>query len=127
MKEPVFLTVQQIEELHDDSITSFGGTFGVRDRSGLESAAFHPQNVYLYAGGDLYEIAAAYAFHLAESQAFVDGNKRTAASAALAFLEGNGIETNQATNLLEQSMLGIANKSVTKTDLASLLRRLFPR
>jgi len=31
-----------------------------------------------YGHGNLFDIAAAYAFHVAESQAFVDGNKRTA-------------------------------------------------
>ena len=40
----------------------------------------------------MYEIAAAYAFHLAESQAYFLGNKRTGVEAALAFLEGCGID-----------------------------------
>jgi prophage maintenance system killer protein len=42
-------------------------------------------------------IAAAYAFHLAESQAFVDGNKRTAAACvAISFLRKNGVEFSEA-------------------------------
>jgi death-on-curing protein len=71
----------------------FGGLHGLRSEHGLESAVAQPQNVYHYGGGDLYEIAAAYAFHLAESQAYFDGNKRTAVQAALDFLEINGIGT----------------------------------
>ena len=47
----------------------------------------------LYGNGGLYEIAAAYAYHLVESQAYIDGNKRTAAQAALDFLEINGVDT----------------------------------
>jgi death-on-curing protein len=39
----------------------------------------------------LFAIAAAYAFHIAESQAFLDGNKRTALGSALVFLEINGV------------------------------------
>ena len=35
----------------------------------------------------LFDIAAAYAFHLAEAQAFVDGNKRVAAAAE--YLQGS--------------------------------------
>jgi death-on-curing protein len=35
-------------------------------------------------------MAAAYAFHIAENQPFVDGNKRAALNAALVFLDING-------------------------------------
>jgi death-on-curing protein len=44
--------------------------------------------VYLHS--DLFEMAAAYAFHIAEGQPFVDGNKRTALNAALVFLDLTG-------------------------------------
>ncbi len=95
MNQPVFLSVQQVEALHDEAICQFGGTHGIRDRATLESAIFHPQNVFFYGKADLYEIAAAYAFHLAEAQAVLDGNKRVAVAAALTFLEANGIRTNK--------------------------------
>ena len=45
-----------------------------------------------YLHSDLFSMAAAYAFHIAESQAFVDGNKRTGLNAALVFLLMNGLE-----------------------------------
>ena len=57
----------------------------------VESALGAAQNTYWYGQGDLFEIAAAYAFHIAESQAFVDGNKRTALYVAVTFMEVNGI------------------------------------
>ena len=44
--------------------------------------------VYLHE--DLFASAAAYAFHIAEGQPFLDGNKRTGLNAALVFLELNG-------------------------------------
>ena len=78
MSEPVFITVVQVERIHARQIERFGGTSGIRDRGGMESATFQPQNIYFYAGGDLHEIAAGCAYHLAEAQAFLDGNKRTA-------------------------------------------------
>ena len=65
----------------------------MRSEDALESAIAQPLNVYFYGNGDLYEIAAAYAFHIAESQAYFDGNKRTAVQAATDFLEINGIDT----------------------------------
>jgi death-on-curing protein len=50
----------------------WGGLHGIRDENALESAIAQPQNVYFYGDGDLFEIAASYAFHIAESQAFFD-------------------------------------------------------
>ena len=126
MNEPVFLSVQQTEALHDKAIREFGGTHGLRDRATLESAIFHPQNVFFYGRVDLYDIAAAYAFHLAEAQAFLDGNKRVAVSAALTFLEANGIRTNQDSMPLYNAMISLGPKAMPKLELAALMRQLFP-
>jgi death-on-curing protein len=38
-----------------------------------------------YVHKTVFEMAAAYAFHIAENQPFVDGNKRTALASALVF------------------------------------------
>ena len=46
-------------------------------------------NDYRY-GGDLDDVAAAYAFHISQNQGFRDGNKRTGVAAALTFLVKNG-------------------------------------
>ena len=35
MSEPVFLSVEQIEEIHRDAIAKFGGTLGIRDAGTL--------------------------------------------------------------------------------------------
>ena len=86
MSEPLFLSVQQVQRLHRKLIDVFGGTHGLREPGLLESAVVQPQNVYHYAGGDLFDIAAAYAFHIAQAQAFLDGNKRAGMATALAFL-----------------------------------------
>ena len=126
MNDPVFLSIQQIEELHDKAIRQFGGTDGVRDRATLESAIFHPHNVFFYGKADLYDIAAAYAFHLAEAQAFLDGNKRVAVAAALTFLEANGIRTNKDSLPLYGAMISISQKMMSKLELAALMRQLFP-
>src|SRR5262245_14028368 len=126
MSEPRFLEVRQVEQLHADSLARHGGSTGIRDFGALESAVFSAQNVYFYSGGDLYEIAAAYAFHIAEAQAFIDGNKRAAVSAALTFLEGNGIETHTSTTPLHEAMISIAKRELDKAGLAELLRTLFP-
>ena len=126
MREPVFLSVENVEEIHRDAITQFGGTLGLRDAGTLEAAVFHPQNAYFYGHGDLYDMAAAYAFHIAEAQAFLDGNKRAAAGAALTFLEGNGISTDADSMPVYDAMIAVAKKEIGKPELATLLRKLFP-
>lgn len=63
----------------------------------MESTIAAAQNVYHYGGGDIYEIAAAYAYHLAESQAYFDGNKRTGVEASLVFLEECGVDSSRLT------------------------------
>ncbi len=125
MKEPRFLTTPEVVELHVDSLAQHGGSDGLRDPGGLESAVMQPRNDYFYANADLPQIAAAYAFHIAQAQAFIDGNKRTAIAAALAFLELHRIETYRGEDELYDAMIAIANHEMTKADLADLFRRLF--
>ena len=127
MGEPKFLSFEQVAEIHQQAIEEFGGTLGIRDQGALESAIFHARNIYFYSSGDLFEIAAAYAFHIAEAQAFLDGNKRTAIGAALTFLEGNGIPTDCDSSPIYDAMIGIADKRVDRADLAELFRKLFQR
>lgn len=124
MSDPAFLTVEQVIRLHRISLDRYGGQDGLRDRATFESAVMHPQNVWFYNQGNLFDVAAAYAFHLAESQGFIDGNKRTGIAAALVFLEGNEVSVPEATDELYQAMIAIAERRLDKPGLARLLRRL---
>ena len=94
----------------------------MRDAGGLESAALQPMNTYHYGGGDLFDIAAAYAYHIAEAQAFLDGNKRTAVAACLHFLEANEVLVIFDELKLYEAMIAIAERRLTKADLAASLR-----
>jgi death-on-curing protein len=95
----VSLSVDDIVALHAEALTlGNGGSEGVRSNHQLASAALQPyQSVF---GEDAYpsipEKAAAHAFFLAESQPFIDGNKRTAALALTVFLDVNGYELYEA-------------------------------
>src|SRR4051812_23730903 len=84
----VFLDVDDVRLLHAEQIELFGGSHGVRDTGSLESAVSMAQSgfdeSYLYEFP--FGMAAAYAFHIAQNQPFVDGNKRAALAAALAAL-----------------------------------------
>lgn len=89
-----YLTVDQVIEFHDEALREFGGLDGVRSPHRLSAAVLMPQQSAF--GEDAYpnipEKAAAYGFFIAEAQAFIDGNKRTAAIAMEAFLILNKYE-----------------------------------
>ena len=126
-EEPAFLSLQQVMTLHRQSLQEHGGIDGLRDQGGIESALASAQNTWLYASGDLFDIAAAYAFHIAESQAFLDGNKRTAVASAMAFLTSNGCEDRGVDDLLYDAMIAISARKMDKAGLAGVLRRQFPK
>ncbi|MGA2879723.1 MAG: type II toxin-antitoxin system death-on-curing family toxin [Bryobacteraceae bacterium] len=122
-QEPVFLSRELIDEIHRDQINEFGGVDGLRDEGALESAIAQPLNVYLYGQGDLYEIAGAYAFHIAESQAYLDGNKRTGVQAELDFLEINGVDTSRLPELAAyEAMIAVANHEMDRVGLGRFFR-----
>lgn len=124
MEEPRFLTIAEVLYLHDESLRRFGGLTGIREAGLVSSALGSAQNAYWYGRGNLYDIAAAYAFHLAQAQAFVDGNKRTAVAAAIAFLKVNGIGFPKDDGALYNAMIDIAKKTLDKPGLAAVIRRL---
>lgn len=82
-----------------------------------------PRNAFYY-DGDLFDVAAGYAFHLAEAQAFLDGNKRTAIASALAFLHLNGVTRLLDWTQLHDAMIAIAERRMTKAEPGALLRQL---
>jgi death-on-curing protein len=124
LDEPRFLKLAEVLYLHDESLARFGGSSGVREPGLVESALGSAQNAFWYGHGNLFDIAAAYAFHIAESQAFVDGNKRTAAAAAISFLRLNGIRFPKDDGSLYKAMIEIAEKRLDKAGLAVILRLL---
>ncbi len=123
MEPPVFLDFAVIEELHQQSLEMYGGSPGIRDQGLIESALVSAMNTYFYGKGDLFDVAAAYAFHLAQSQAYLDGNKRTGAGAALLFLHGNGVNRVPADFEMYDAMIAIAERRLDKSGLAEIFRR----
>ena len=125
MDEPKFLTIDEVILLHEISLDEHGGADEIRDWGAFESAVMQPQNDFWYGHADHFGVAEAYAYHIAEAQAFLDGNKRTAMSSALAFLELNGIPTTTNTFVLYDAMIAIAKHELDKPGLAAVLRELF--
>ncbi len=92
MNEPIWLSIELAERVHERQLAEHGGPGGVRDQGMLESAMARPQQKFAYGNQslDLPSLAAAYAFGVARNHPFVDGNKRTAAVLCELFLELNG-------------------------------------
>jgi len=126
MIEPEFLTLDDVLLIQDEQLGAYGGIHGIRDQGLLESAVMMPQASFggEYLHKNLFEMAAAYAFHIAENQPFLDGNKRTALVSALVFLDINGFVILDEDMKLYDAMIAIANKLMDKFDLAELLKNL---
>lgn len=124
-EEPVFLTLNQVLKSHTRQLEQFGGTDGVRDMALLEFAMAQPESAFSghWLHADLFEMAAAYAFHLCKNHPFLDGNKRAALDAALIFLESNGVSI-LANKALVGVMLSVAEGKMNKKELAQVFRNL---
>lgn len=90
--KPRFVTLDEALGWHAVAIAEYGGAEGIRDAGLLESALAMPRQAF---GGEFahtypFEMAAAFAFHIAKNHPFVDGNKRTALMCCGAFLRMNG-------------------------------------
>jgi death-on-curing protein len=89
-----FLSYEQIIDLHREQLDLFGGRDGVLDdgvvRSSLAQASMRAFGRYLH--DDVAHMAAAYLYHFAVNQGFIDGNKRIALVSCVTFLAINGYE-----------------------------------
>lgn len=129
LSEILFLSYEEVLQFHADQLGLFGGQDGIRDEGVLRSALAMPEATYdgAYLHEDEFSMAAAYAFHIAEGQPFVDGNKRTGLNAALVFLELNGWSAEDPEEELYDAMIGLATGTYTKSTLADVFRRLSRR
>lgn len=89
----IFLTVEEIQQIHTKLISKTGGSDGVRDMALLESAVFSIQSSFddceLYP--TVEEKAARLCYALISNHAFVDGNKRIGILSMLLTLQLNDI------------------------------------
>lgn len=108
----VYLTAQQILFIHARLIDATGGEHGVLDLGRLAAAVARPQATFegvdLHAG--LFQKAAALMESLALNHPFVDGNKRTAITAAALFLLQNGCRLQATNEELERMAMWVVNE-----------------
>jgi death on curing protein len=118
-EELLFLSLDEVLEIHKQQIEQYGGSPGLRDQALLESAIATPQATF---GGELLHrsvpsMSAAYLFHLCQNHAFIDGNKRAGANAAITFLLMNDWEPDFNDDQLTELVLAVACGKLSKSDL----------
>ncbi len=120
------LTIDVVREIHGEVLRKFGGLNGVRDENLLASAVLAPQSSFAGKSPyvDLVDVAAAYLFYLCRNHPFLDGNKRTAMTAAIVFLRLNGIEPANDSRSWENLMIDVAASKRDREETTTRLRKL---
>ncbi len=110
---------------HKDQLERYGGKQGLRDEGLLESALAQPQASFGgdYVHEDIYQMAAAYGFHICQNHPFFDGNKRTALISMYLFLYVNGYKLIADKKSLFALVMDLANGKVTKEELSVYLTK----
>lgn len=119
-----FLEKATILAFHRDQIKTYGGKQGIRDDGLLESALAQPK---ISIGGEyvhstIFEMAAAYGFHICMNHPFYDGNKRMALVAIYTFLYVNGHHLQADKKSLYAAIFDLANGKLEKEELAEFLK-----
>ncbi len=119
-----FLTLDEVLAIHGHQVQTYGGAFGIRAVSLLESALAMPAATF---DGELlhltiFEQAAAYLFHLVRNHPFVDGNKRVSLATCLTFLRLNDVRIDASDDELVDVVLGVAEGRSSKAEVAVFLR-----
>lgn len=118
------LSLAEVLELHRRILEQTGGSSGLRDLPGLESAVAQPRMTF--AGQDLYpdlpSKAAALGWSLIKNHPFIDGNKRTGHAALETLLMLNGFEIESPIEEAERVVLGVAAGTLGRDELERWIR-----
>lgn len=125
MTDITFLSLSEVIEIHQDQLARYGGSLGVRDLELLKSALGMPEATFRgeYLHTDIYEMAAAYLFHIVKNHPFIDGNKRVGAVVALVFLALNGYDFTAPQEKFGDFVLRVAISELDKTDVTIFIRK----
>ena len=116
----LFLTLDEVLVAHEEQIRLFGGASGIRDTGLLLSAMGNVEATFggVFLHETIFEMAAAYLHGICRNHPFVDGNKRTALSAALTFLHENHIEVPADENEIVDLVISVAEGKTSKAAVA---------
>ncbi len=122
--ELVYLTLEDALELYAAivDVTTSRAAAALRSRSSLEGALARPASYAHYQDADIALQAAVLAHGIAETQPFLDGNKRLALVAMLTFLEANGYRVDATDPELADWIIALSG-ALTPEQLAERIRQ----
>lgn len=123
MKEPVWILPGVVGSIHKMLLSEHGGTSGIRDQALLDSALSRPRQRFSYErASTVFDLAASYAYGLANNHPFVDGNKRVALTVGAIFLEMNGFSLDAPEPEAVIVFEGLASGAVSEEELSNWFR-----
>jgi death on curing protein len=122
MKAPVWVLREAVVAVHEQLVSAFGGSAGIRDAGLLESALARPENLHSYGRPTTFDLAASYGFGLVKNHPFVDGNKRIGFTVAVMFLELNGYRFNATEADATVRTLALAASDIGEAEYAAWLK-----
>lgn len=124
--EPLFLTLDEVLQLHAYQVEEHGGSKVVLDIGKIESAIAQPPQRFggKFVHETLEAMAAAYLYHLVLNHGFEDGNKRTGMHAALVFLAMNGYDVDVPVDEAESLTIRVAEGKAKKDEATAFFRKL---
>ena len=108
--------------VHAEQIAEHGGKNGLRDRGLLSSALARPRNLVGCEAPTVVDLAAAYAYGIAQNHPFIDGNKRTGFLVAYIFLALNGWKLIASEASAVEAVLALASGGMSEAEFADWLK-----
>lgn len=124
MKTIKHIRKKTVLTFHKQLLEDYGGHEGLLDEGLLESALAQAETTMFgeHLHQDIFEMAAAYGYHLCQNHPFIDGNKRVAFVVMDTFLRVNGWEITAEDRAIYVLMLALASSQIDKSQLAQWLR-----
>lgn len=112
-------------DIHRNQVANRGGQMGLKHEGILRACLSTPANKMggTYAHQDLFEMAAAYLFHIIDQKPFLEGNRKVAALASLYFLYLHDYDVIAPPEDLLGLIQGIAEGKRTKMQAADFFRK----
>lgn len=121
----IWITAEEVIQIHSRVIQGSGGIDGLRDRDGLEAAISAPMQSF--GGQDFYptdvEKIARLGYGLASNHAFLDGNKRIGAMMVQLLLKWNGYHLVLSSGELADMFIAIADGSAKEENLLAWIQK----
>ena len=124
MNESKWVLTEVASTIHAMLLAHHGGGKGVRDEKLLGSALNRAKQRFNYEQKcTIFDLAAAYSFGIAKNHPFVDGNKRTAFTIGVVFIEINGCSFNATEAESTVIFESLASGNISEPELSTWYER----